>query len=54
MIPFSSNSIYDQINIFADDCSGMKHISDNGNLWFTCNCPDNKDRFVEITFDNID
>jgi hypothetical protein len=54
MLPFSTNSIYDQINISADDCSGMKHISENGNLWFTCNCPENKNRYVEIKFDTID
>jgi len=53
MLPFSTNSIYNQIKIVADDCSGMKHISDNGNLWFTCNCPDNKERYVEIRFDSI-
>jgi hypothetical protein len=53
MLPFSTNSIYDKINISADDCSGIKHISDNGNLWFTCNCPNNKERYVEISFDSM-
>jgi hypothetical protein len=52
MFPFSTDSMYDYINITADDGSGLKHISDNGNQWFTCNCPDIKERYVEITFNN--
>lgn len=52
MFPFSTDSMYDYINITADDGSGLKHISDNGNQWFTCNCPDSKERYVEITLNN--
>jgi len=53
MFPYSTKSIYDQIKIVTDDCSGMKHISDNGNLWFTCKCPESRERYVEISFDSI-
>lgn len=50
MFPFSTDSaIYDKINIEADDGSGVKHISSNGNLWLSCNCPINIERYVEVT-----
>jgi len=49
MFPFSTNPMYEQVDITADDGSGMKHISNNGNLWFTCNCPNIGERYVEIT-----
>jgi predicted phosphodiesterase len=48
MFPFSTNSMYEQVDITADDGSGMKHISNNGNLWFTCNCPNIRERYVEV------
>lgn len=49
MFPFSTDSIYNQVNIMADDGSGIKHISKNGNVWFSCNCPNNYERYVEIS-----
>lgn len=49
MFPFSTDSIYEQVAIIADDGSGMKHISDNGNLWFSCNSPQSGEGFVEVT-----
>jgi hypothetical protein len=49
MVPFSTNPMYTQVDIIADDGSGMNHISTNGNLWFTCNCPlNNAERYVEV------
>ena len=48
LFPFSTNSIYEQVDIKADDGSEKKHISKNGNLWFTCDCPNIESRFVEI------
>ena len=36
-----------QVNFTADDGSGMKHQSANGNLWFSCNCSDSEERSVE-------
>lgn len=53
MFPFSTDSMYDQVNITAADGSGVKHISSNGNLWFTCNCPDSEERYIEVTFNPI-
>ena len=29
--------------LFIDDYSSMKHISNNGNIWLTCNCPKNNE-----------
>ncbi len=49
MFPFSTDEIYSAIDITADDCSGEKHVSGNGNIWLTCNCPGNKERHVEVT-----
>ena len=49
MFPFSTDSMYDNVNITANDNSGMKHVSNNGNLWLTCNCPKNGLRYVEVT-----
>ena len=57
MFPFSTDSMYDHVDITADDGSGVKHTSDNGNLWLSCNCPDNDERHVEVmlypTYSNI-
>ena len=52
MFPFSTNPMYDYVNITADDGSGLKHISDNGNQWYTCNCPDNNERYVWINLNS--
>jgi len=48
MVPFSTNPLYEHAVITADDGSGIKHISPNGTLWFTCNCPNSGERSVEV------
>jgi hypothetical protein len=48
MFPFSTDPIYEQVWITADDDSGMTHQSANGNLWFSCNCPKIKEHFVTV------
>jgi len=53
LFPFSTNSLYNNVNIIADDSSGEKHKSNNGNIWLTCNCPDEKERYVDITLFDI-
>ena len=40
---------YDNMDITANDGSGVKHYGENGNLWLSCNCPDSDDRYVEVT-----
>jgi hypothetical protein len=49
MFPFSTDPMYEQVCITADDDSGMTHQSANGNLWFSCNCPKIGERFVTVT-----
>jgi len=49
MFPFSTDPLYEQVNIIADDGSGVKHMSKNGNLWFSCDCPNSGGRYVEIS-----
>ena len=49
MFPFSTDSLYNTLDITSDDGSGVKHISKNGNIWLTCNCPDEQGRYVEVT-----
>ena len=53
LFPFSTDSLYNNVNIIADDSSGEKHKSNNGNIWLTCNCPDEKERYVDITLFDI-
>jgi hypothetical protein len=48
MFPFSTNPLYEEVSIVADDGSGMTHRSRNGNLWFSCNCPGETERFVKV------
>jgi len=48
IFPYSTNPMYKQVEIKADDGSEIKHISKNGNLWFTCNCPNIGNRYVEV------
>ncbi len=48
MFPFSTDPLYEQVNLTADDGSEMRHRSANGNLWFSCNCPDSEERFVQV------
>jgi hypothetical protein len=52
MVPFSTDSLYDQVKMIADDGSEMKHVSRNGNLWFTCKGPDTSERSLEVTIPN--
>jgi hypothetical protein len=47
--PFSTDPMYDFVNLTADDGSGMKYIGKNGNLWFSCNGPGTKERYIEVT-----
>jgi hypothetical protein len=47
--PFSTNPTYEQVNISADDGSEMKHLSLNGNLWFSCDCPTIGERDITVT-----
>jgi Calcineurin-like phosphoesterase len=49
MFPFSTDSMYNQVDLAADDGSGAKHTSNNGNLWFSCNCPNSKERYIIVT-----
>jgi len=49
LYPFSTDPMYASVNITADDGSGMKHVSDNGNLWFSCSSPDTRERYLEVT-----
>jgi len=39
--------MYEQVDIKDDDGSEKKHISKNGNLWFTCDCPNNEKSFCQ-------
>jgi|GEM_PF-881081 len=48
IIPFSIKPMYEDVNVTANDGSAMKHVGNNGNIWFTCHCPLNGDRFVEV------
>ena len=48
MFPFSTRKMYENISITSDDGSGKRHISNNGNIWFTCNCPDNTKCYIDI------
>jgi hypothetical protein len=48
IIPYSSDSLYKNINITTSDGSDEKHISSNNNIWFTCNCPDKNVKYIEI------
>jgi len=48
MFPYSTDSMYEKIDIISDDNSGVKNISKNGNIWLSCNCPEKEERYVEI------
>jgi len=52
MFPFSTKTIYKNIDINAMDNSGIKNISNNENIWLSCNCPKSKNLFVEVTLPN--
>jgi len=48
MFPFSTDSMYDNIDIIAEDGSGLKHYGENGNIWLSCNSPDGQQRNIEV------
>lgn len=48
MFPLSTDPLYKQVDFTADDGSGIKHISKNGNLWFSCNSSNSNERYVEL------
>jgi len=48
LLPFSTDPMYQEVQIKSDDSSEIKHISNNGNLWFTCNCPNIVYHYVEV------
>lgn len=48
MFPYSTKSMYSTININAEDGSGKLNYGKNGNLWLSCNCPNEKSLNVEI------
>jgi hypothetical protein len=52
MFPFSTDEMYNNIEITSDDGSGAKNISKNGNIWLSCNCPYKEIRYVNIDINN--
>ena len=50
IVPFSTDSIYDFLNIKSDDNSNIRHVSKNGNIWLSCDCPDIEENYIEISF----
>jgi len=52
MFPFSTDSIYGQVGVKTNDGSGVKHVSNNGNLWFSCNSPKSENLYVEVILPN--
>lgn len=48
MIPFSTDPIYSNIDIIAEDESGKVNYGRNGNLWLSCNCPEENPLNVKI------
>lgn len=48
IFPFSTDTIYDNLNIVTDDGSGKINYGKNGNIWLSCNSPENKIRYVEV------
>lgn len=50
MTPFSTNPLYAKIEFTAVDKSAVRHVSSNGNVWFTCHSPCTGNRFIEVKF----
>ncbi len=50
LYPFSTDPMYAQVAITADDDSGRTHTTPNGNLWFSCNGRVLVDRQVQVAF----
>lgn len=53
LIPYTTNVLYHQINISADDHSAIKQTSPNGNIWFTTTLPKNTERNLLIFIPNL-
>jgi hypothetical protein len=49
IIPYSNDISYKFLNIKAEDNSGIRHISKNGNVWLTCNCPKNEGSNIVVS-----
>lgn len=47
--PFSTDSMYEYLNIKTDDGSGYRYKSKNGNIWLTCNLPSNDECNIEVS-----
>jgi predicted phosphodiesterase len=50
LFPFSTDSMYEDVEVTAGDGSALRHRSTNGNIWFSCLCPNPKEKFVEVNF----
>jgi len=48
IIPFSTDSIYNNIDIDADDGSGKINFGQNGNMWLSCKSPINMAKVVKV------
>ena len=48
LFPFSTDSMYDLVAVIANDGSERKHIGCNGNIWFSCNCPNKNTVQVDV------
>lgn len=50
LFPFSTDSMYEDIEVTSSDGSALRHSSTNGNIWFSCFCPDSTEKFIEVNF----
>ncbi len=50
LFPFSTNPVYTEVQVVADDGSATRHVSNNGNIWFTCTGPYHGNRFLKVAF----
>ncbi|HWR27200.1 MAG TPA: metallophosphoesterase [Candidatus Thermoplasmatota archaeon] len=48
MFPFSTDPMYEQVILTADDDSEVRHQSTNGNIWFSSNCPGSQERSLKV------
>ena len=53
LFPFSTDAIYESVNVVADDGSEIKHVGDNGNIWFSCNNIYYKNRNILVILNNL-
>jgi len=49
IFPYSTDSVYDYMNIKADDGSGYRYKSINGNIWLASNLPDIEELKVQVS-----